>query len=101
MGAILRVKVHYTTLHQSLANIKSKGISIYGTFLEGENIYNHTLSPEGVIVMGNEGRGITDECARHITDRLYIPPYPANCQGSESLNVAIATSIVCSEFRRR
>ena len=101
MGAIIRVRVHYTDLAAWLAGQKAAGVPTYGTFLDGENIYSATLSAGGVIVMGNEGRGIGDECAASITRRLFIPPYPADRQGSESLNVAIATAVICSEFRRR
>ncbi|MEG2369814.1 MAG: RNA methyltransferase [Alistipes sp.] len=101
MGSILRVRVHYTNLTQFLAEAARLKMPIYGTFLEGENIYKSTLSPAGVIVMGNEGRGITAACTQHITRKLFIPSYPVDRAGSESLNVAIATGIICSEFRRR
>ena len=100
MGAIIRVRVHYTNLQQWLAEQKGRGISVYGTFLDGENIYHTEKSRCGVIVMGNEGQGISPECEKSVTHRLYIPPYPADRCGSESLNVAIATAITCSEFRR-
>ena len=100
MGAIIRVRVHYTSLPQWLEQQKDKGVSVYGTFLDGENIYKTEKGSCGVIVMGNEGQGISPECEKSVTHRLYIPPYPADCAGSESLNVAIATAITCSEFRR-
>jgi len=58
-------------------------------------------TPEGIVVMGNEGRGVTEAVARTVTRKLFIPPWPADRRGSESLNVAMATGIVCSEFRRR
>ncbi len=101
MGAILRVRVHYTPLAELLAEAKKIGIPIYGALLEGENIYQSKLSEEGIIVMGNEGRGISEECCKLITNKLLIPPYPASRRTTESLNVAMATGIVCSEFRRR
>ncbi len=101
MGAILRVKVHYTPLAKFLDEARSLDMPIYGTFLEGENIYGEELSKSGIIVMGNEGQGISSEVEAYITDKLYIPPFPADRCGSESLNVSVATSIVCSEFRRR
>ena len=100
MGAIIRVRVHYTSLPQWLEQQKDSGVNIYGTFLDGENIYKTEKGNCGVIVMGNEGQGISPECEKSVTHRLYIPPYPAECAGSESLNVAIATAITCSEFRR-
>ncbi len=101
MGAILRVRVHYLDLAAELARAAGEGIPVYGTFLDGENIYRAPLSPTGIVVMGNEGRGVSDPAARSVTRRLYIPPFPEDTPGSESLNVAVATAIVCSEFRRR
>ena len=64
-------------------------------------IYSAPLTAGGVIVMGNEGKGISPACAAHLTHRLLIPPYPASRHGSESLNVAMAAAVVCAEFRRR
>lgn len=101
MGAILRVKLHYLPLADFLARTANEGIPIYGTMLDGNNIYDTELSTGGVIVMGNEGKGVSEECTRAFTHRLLIPTYPADRQGSESLNVAMATGIVCAEFRRR
>ena len=100
MGAIIRVRVHYTDLAKWLESQRDMGANIYGTFLDGQNIYKAEKSCCGVIVMGNEGQGISPECEKSVTDRLYIPPYPLDNPGSESLNVAIATAITCSEFRR-
>ena len=101
MGAILRIKVHYTeNLAQWLHNAAAEGNKIYGTLLDAENIYSQELCSSGVIVMGNEGRGISDECCEAISDRLYIPPYPIDAPTSESLNVAMATAIILAEFRR-
>ena len=99
MGAILRVRVHYTNLAKWLS--AQGDAKVYGTFLEGENIYNAQLEKSGVIVMGNEGQGISDEVAECVSHKLLIPPYPADRCGSESLNVAVATAVICSEFRRR
>jgi len=101
MGAILRVRIHYLSLPEFLATTAASQIPIYGTMLDGKNIYNAELTPSGVIVMGNEGKGVSAECVRSFTHRLLIPSYPASHQGSESLNVAMATGIVCAEFRRR
>jgi TrmH family RNA methyltransferase len=99
MGAILRVRVHYTNLAKWLG--EQRGAKIYGTFLEGENIYSAQLDKSGIIVMGNEGQGISTEVAATVSHKLLIPPYPADRSGSESLNVAVATAVICSEFRRR
>lgn len=100
MGAIARVEIHYVDLPQFLSSSK-KSAPVYGTFLNGENIYEHKLSATGIIVMGNEGKGIGGECEKSVSDRLHIPNYPKGCETSESLNVSTATAIVCSEFRRR
>ena len=100
MGAIGRVKIHYTHLPQFIAGLQGKA-PVYGTFLDGGNIYKRTLSGNGLIVMGNEGNGIGPECRELITERLFIPNYPAGRETSESLNVSTATAIICSEFRRR
>lgn len=98
MGALARVKFHYTDLLQLLSQYDGP---VYGTFLDGENIYGQELSKNGIIVMGNEGKGISQGVGEMINRRLYIPNYPIGTQTTESLNVAIATSIVCAEFRRR
>lgn len=109
MGAISRVKVHYTPLAPFLESVSNfdnfsasgDGVAIYGTFLDGTSIYERELSTEGLIVMGSEGRGISREVESFINHRLFIPPYPSGVPTSESLNVAVATAVVCSEFRRR
>lgn len=101
MGAILRVRVHYTDLGGFLRRAADAGLPVCGTFLEGENIYGASLPEAGIVVMGNEGRGISDAAAATVTRKLFIPPYPADRRGSESLNVAMATGIVCAEFRRQ
>ena len=102
MGAILRVRVHYTdNLPALLQEAHREGLNIYGTLLDGGNIYDERLDASGIIVMGNEGRGITDETRTTLTHRLLIPPYPADAPTSESLNVAMATGIILAEFRRQ
>lgn len=98
MGAIARVKVYYTDLPEWLGCC---GLPVYGTFLHGENIYKATLGSEGVIVMGNEGKGISEEVERKVTCRLTIPSYPVGEATSESLNVGMATAVTVAEFRRR
>lgn len=101
MGALARVEIHYTDLVEFFKNVKNFNLPIFGTFLEGENIFSAELSKNGIIVMGNEGSGISPEVAQFVTKKLLIPSYPENAQNVESLNVAIATGIVCAEFRRR
>lgn len=100
MGAIARVRIHYLPLVETLKQ-GERDYPIYGTLLEGKNMYERDLKNEGLIVMGNEGKGLSPEMRTLITDSLYIPSFPQDRPTSESLNVAIATAIVCAEFRRR
>lgn len=101
MGAILRVRIHYTDdLAELLSRAAKMQMPIYGTLLDGDNIYSAPITSSGIIVMGNEGRGLSDACRERLTHRLYIPPYPADAPTSESLNVAMATGIILAEFRR-
>lgn len=99
MGSLARVKIEYCELEQ-LLDTMPKNIPIYGTLLDGESIYKTELTKEGIIVMGNEGNGISNEIRNRISKKLLIPSYPENRDTAESLNVAIATAIVCSEFRK-
>lgn len=100
MGAMARVCVHYLSL-TDLLRTANADIPVYGTFLDGNDMYGTELSPNGLIVMGNEGKGISRDVASLINRKLYIPNYPPERNTSESLNVAVATAIVCAEFRRR
>lgn len=93
MGAILRIRVHYTNLSEFLANYPQP---VYGALLEGENIYTSKLSSQGVIVLGNEGRGISSEIQKQITHKISIPRFGQ----AESLNVSVAAGIIVSEFKR-
>ena len=99
MGVLARVKLHYCHLPSLIASLGD--VPVYGTFLDGENMYGKTLTDHGLIVMGNEGNGIGEEVARLVNERLYIPNYPPQRETSESLNVAVATAVICAEFRRR
>lgn len=105
MGAIFRVDFHYTELTSFAKEVLSAGGHVYGTFLDGLNIYSRELEPgdnaPSVIVIGNESNGISDAMASLVSDRLYIPPFPEGAQTSESLNAAVATAITVAEFRRR
>lgn len=98
MGAIARVEVTYCDLAAVLASMK--GTEVYGTFLDGENLYTTAVGPGGVIVIGNEGHGIGPAVAAEVTRRITIPAFAAEGQG-ESLNAAVAASITVAEFRRR
>ena len=101
MGAIARVKVIYTDLPQLVNDFVSPNFAVYGTFLEGETLYKSELSSKGFIIMGNEGKGISPELKPRVSKKLFIPNFPSDQPTSESLNVSVACSIVCSEFRRR
>lgn len=103
MGALARVRVHYVDLPKELTLLRQTGLPLYGTLLEGENMYEPYAIPDkqrGVIIMGNEGNGISESIRKLITHPLLIPSYPINASTSESLNVSIATAIVLAEFRR-
>ena len=100
MGSIARVQLHYVDLNKMVESLPAD-YPIYATLLDGENIYKQELSHHGMIVMGNEGKGISPLLRTKINRKLYIPSYSSDGNTAESLNVAIATSIVCAEFRRR
>jgi TrmH family RNA methyltransferase len=97
MGSLARVNLIYTNLHAYLSETK---LPIYGTFMDGTSIYETQLPQKGIIVMGNEANGISKEVEDTITERIAIPRF-GNLQLTESLNVATATAIILSEFRRR
>lgn len=101
MGAIFRTSTVYTNLEKFLAKAVAAQLPVYGTFLDGKNIYTEPLSAKGIIVLGNEGNGISDPVSRLVTQKLVIPTFSTGKNKPESLNVAIATAICCSEFRRR
>lgn len=101
MGSIAHVNIHYVDLSEFLSKIKTNELPVYGTFLDGKNIYTTELKPSGIIVFGNEGNGISIEVEKYTSHKLLIPPYKQEIENVESLNVSIATSIVCAEFRRR
>ena len=105
MGAVFRVKMHYLDLPSLSRMILDRGGKVYGTFLDGENMYEKSLDngtgAPVTIVIGNEANGISQQMEALVSDRLYIPPYPADSPGSESLNAAVATAITIAEFRRR
>jgi TrmH family RNA methyltransferase len=100
MGALASVNVFYMHLSVFFNSIP-ESTPVYGTFMEGRNIYTEKLSKEGIIVLGNEGNGISPDVEKYVTEKLMIPDFAGGNKTSESLNVAIAGAIVCSEFRRR
>lgn len=103
MGSLARVRILYTDLVTYLNSQPCPTVHKYGTVLDdtAENIYDAKLSHGGILVMGNEGSGISDEIKQALSHKLYIPPYPIGAKTAESLNVAVATSIALAEFRRR
>jgi len=110
MGALARVRVQYTDLAEWLKAVSSQhsDVRIYGTLLEGKDMYEVLKAPLGppikggrkVVIMGNEGNGISEEVRAMVTHPIRIPSYPKDAETSESLNVSIATAIVLAEFRR-
>jgi TrmH family RNA methyltransferase len=101
MGAIFRIKTRYIKLESFLLEATTNQVPVYGTFMDGNSIYTEPLTRNGIIVLGNEGNGISDETGKLVTRRIAIPTFSTNTNKAESLNVAIAASICCSEFRRR
>jgi TrmH family RNA methyltransferase len=99
MGSLARVNIIYLSL-EALFDSLPDDFPVYGTLLDGDDIYQQPLSQNGIIVMGNEGNGISPEIRAKVNRRLLIPRFRTG-DSAESLNVAIATAITCSEFRRR
>jgi len=101
MGAIFKVNVHYCDLQSMAKQAVENGITLYGTRLNGENIYNAELKKDAVIFMGNESKGMSEQLSKIMTRNIKIPSYADSQNEMESLNVSIATAIVCAEFRRQ
>jgi len=101
MGALTNVKVIYTDLESFVNDATKAKIPVFSTCLDGEEIYNASLPANGLIVFGNEGKGISNSLSNRIKRKLTIPRFSETTTGSESLNVAVAAAIVCSEFKRR
>jgi len=99
MGSIAHVNIIYTDLLRLFDSLPPS-YPVYGTLLDGEDIYQQPLTKEGIIVMGNEGNGISEAIRQRVNRRLLIPCFREG-DTAESLNVAIATAITCSEFKRR
>ena len=97
MGSITRVNISYVNLSETISN---KKLDIFGTFMDGKNVYQTPLAHSGILVLGNEANGISDEIASLVTSRIAIPRF-GDLKQTESLNVATATAIFLSEFKRR
>ena len=98
MGSIFRVPLYYVDI---LTVIETLNIPVWGTGTEGKSIYEASLTNNGLIIIGNESMGISSSLRKKIANMLSIPSYPNGSNSSESLNVAVATAIICAEFRRR
>ena len=101
MGAIIRVRVNYLDLKTLLGSRELKGKTVFGTFMQGNNIYETPLGPDPLILFGNESRGLSEGITALIDHRITIPSFSSSGKGSESLNVASSVAVVCSEMQRR
>jgi TrmH family RNA methyltransferase len=101
MGAFMHVSVWYRPLDDLLEKALSDGITVYGATTGGNNIYGSNLGSEGIILLGNESKGISDTLLKHVTKKIAIPGPSRPLAGLESLNVSMAAAIICSEFARR
>ena len=97
MGSISRVAIHYTDLKKYIA---ASSLPVFGTFMDGNDVYSENLPKEGILVLGNEANGISSDIEKGIQNRIAIPRF-GDVQQTESLNVATATAIFLSEFRRK
>jgi TrmH family RNA methyltransferase len=100
MGAICRVQVYYQDLQTLLESENLKEKAVFGTFMEGENLYESSFGPNPLILFGNESRGLSESLSPYIQHRVTIPAFTGHGKGSESLNLASSVAVVCSELRR-
>ncbi len=101
MGAFIHVMVYYRLLEPILGKAQARGINVYGATMDGKSIYESALGSEGLLLLGNESKGISDKLLSYVTERITIPGPEKPLAGIESLNVSIAAAIICSEFARR
>ncbi len=97
MGSVSRVNITYLDLKTFIKKSESKS---FGTFIEGENIYNKQLPEKGILILGNEANGIAEDIEKLVSEKITIPRF-GNIQATESLNVATATAVLLSEFKRK
>ncbi len=100
MGAILRVNIFYTDLRKLLEKATENNSKVYGAMIEGKSIYTQTLDNKGIILLGNESKGISKDLLHFVTDRIMIPKFGEAQPGIDSLNVSMAATVIFSEFRR-
>jgi TrmH family RNA methyltransferase len=101
MGALLNINIAYCGLKDFLSMANQKKVNVYGTFPEGQSIYSSKLGKKGIILLGNESKGISSDLLKYVTRPLSIPKFTDASAGIDSLNVGMAASIVFSEFARR
>jgi TrmH family RNA methyltransferase len=101
MGALLHVNVFYSDLKKLLISAIKNNIPVFGTMLEGNSIYHHKLDNKGIILLGNESKGISDELIPFVTEKIMIPRFSNAKEGIDSLNVGMAASVIFSEFLRK
>jgi RNA methyltransferase, TrmH family len=101
MGAILHVNLYYCDLKDFFRKAAEKPVPVFGTLLDGKSIYEHKLDNKGIILLGNESKGISDDLLPFITEKLKIPKFSDAVEGIDSLNVGMAASVVFSEFMRK
>ncbi len=100
MGAILHVSVFYTDLGSFLETALNNKIKVFGALMDGESLYSYKLDKKGIILLGNESKGISEELMPYVTDRIMIPKISDAQSGIDSLNVSMAASVIFSEFTR-
>ncbi len=101
MGSLCRVKMVKTTFPEVKLLANSSQTPIFGAFLEGENVYKKELPQKAILVVGNEGNGVNKSLEKQIPAKIKIPGFSEKSSGAESLNVSVATAILCSEFKRQ
>ncbi len=101
MGAFMHVSVHYMPLEPLLTAAREMHLPVYGTVTDGDSVYNKDLRQEGLILLGNESKGISEKMLSYVTEFISIPGPETPASGIESLNVSMAAAIICSEFARR
>ena len=101
MGALLHVNVYYADLKKIFATAKERSVPVFGTLLEGSSIYSHKLNAKGIILLGNESKGISGDLLDFVTEKIKIPKFSSAREGIDSLNVGMAAAIVFSEFLRK
>ena len=101
MGAVARTRVYYTDLETIMQDPALKQKPVYGTFLDGENIYETSIEAAPLILFGNESTGLSRHYDAYLKGRLSIPSFAGKDGGPESLNLASSVAVLCSELKRR